>query len=644
MRVPRTSRAAIIAALPLLFASCIEQGAPTELPPTPPSTAAVKWVVISPASATVTPGSTVPLNLSLQDEAGHELTGIDVTWRSTDTSVADVSSAGVVRTKQVGSVDIVASSGRQSAYAVIHVSTAPPPKLTVAVSPTVDTLAVNGTLQLVATVRDEHGGVVTGTQLSWRSSDTTVLAVSATGEATGVAPGYATVVVSTASSSAVAKLVVAEAAPPPPPPPPPPPSAATLYASYSAVSPHWPHIRTMMTDFYYGWTTEERDWATAHYDWAMSGNGAAWRAGNPGVTHYPYTLLWTTLVPGQQSEDLNGVYYSDMRAWYAAHPGYTLETAFLHSGAARDSASRLVVTIWDSKRWVINPSDPGAQAYEVDRYRRIAQNEDGVFIDESASGDILGRVKTAVELPTVDPFESGYTALLGAIKQALGSRYVMINLGEYHTAFDRADAIAAGGAHLEKINNPMFSEMHLRWQWIDDLQGNGVTIDMAPVYSTDYINAHPTLLPAGGLYATSAQRLKMWELASYYMVVRTRPDGLNLALETGWTTPYSPRWLKAQEADIGHPTGARTVLSRGTDPVGQSYTIYTRDFDRALVVVRTQQGWGTQSYLDATAVTVQLPAGEQWLPLLADGTLGEPVTSVRLRNVEAVILIKKSRL
>lgn len=639
MRVPRTSRAAI-AALPLLLASCIERGAPTELPPTPPSASAVKWVVISPASATVTPGSTVPLDLSLQDADGRELTGIDVSWKSTDTSIADVSTSGVVRTKNVGSVNIVASSGTQSAYAVITVSTAPPPKLFVSVSPASDTLTVGGTMQLVATVRDEHGTPTSGATLSWRSSDANVLTVSATGVVTAVAPGYATVVVATESNSATAKLTVAAE----PPPPPPPSSDATLYASYSAVSPHWPHIRTMMTDFYYGWTTTERAWATAHYDWAMSGSTAAWRAGNPGVTHYPYTLLWTTLVPGQQSEDLNGVYYSDMRAWFAGHPGYTLEHAFLHSGAARDSASRLVVSIWDSNRWVINPSDPGAQAYEVDRYRRIAQNEDGVFIDESASGDILGRVKTAVELPTVDPFESGYTALLGAIKQALGSRYVMINLGEYHTAFDRADAIAAGGAHLEKINNPMFSEMHLRWQWIDDLQTAGVAIDMAPVYSTDYINAHPSLLPAGGYYATSAQRLKMWELASYYMVVRTRPDGLNLALETGWTTPYSPRWLKAQEADIGHPTGARTVLTRGTDPVGQSYTIYTREFDRALVVVRTQQGWGTQSYLDATAVTVPLPSGEQWLPLLADGTLGAPVTSVRLRNVEAVILIRKSRL
>jgi hypothetical protein len=35
----------------------------------------------------------------------------------------------------------------------------------------------------------------------------------------------------------------------------------SLFSGYSAVSPHWPHIRTMMTDFYGKWTPNERLWA-----------------------------------------------------------------------------------------------------------------------------------------------------------------------------------------------------------------------------------------------------------------------------------------------------------------------------------------------------------------------------------------------
>ena len=61
---------------------------------------------------------------------------------------------------------------------------------------------------------------------------------------------------------------------------------ASLYTGYSTPSPHWTHITTMMTDYYYAWTTTERAWAGAHYDFAMSGSGAAWRAVNPTVGHY----------------------------------------------------------------------------------------------------------------------------------------------------------------------------------------------------------------------------------------------------------------------------------------------------------------------------------------------------------------------
>ena len=42
-------------------------------------------------------------------------------------------------------------------------------------------------------------------------------------------------------------------------------------------------------------------------------------------------------------------------------------------------------------------------------------------------------------------------------------------------------------------------------------------------------------------------------------------------------------------------------------------------------------------------MTFPLPAGETWLPLHADGTVGAAVTSITLRNSEAVILIKQSK-
>lgn len=80
----------------------------------------------------------------------------------------------------------------------------------------------------------------------------------------------------------------------------------------------------------------------------------------------------------------------------------------------------------------------------------------------------------------------------------------------------------------------------------------------------------------------------------------------------------------------------------GTDPLSNSYILYTRDFGRALVILRLQQGWGAHSYGDGTAITVPLPTGQKWLPLNADGTVGAAVTSRRLRNSEAAITLKGS--
>jgi hypothetical protein len=396
----------------------------------------------------------------------------------------------------------------------------------------------------------------------------------------------------------------------------------------------------MMTDFYYGWTSAERTWAGAHYDFAMSGSGADWKQANAAVTHIPYTLLWSSVIPGQGSDGLRNGYYADMLTWYAAHPQYKLENAFLHvPGAPRDSAHRLVKVLWDTKRWFMNADDPGAVAYTVDRYQRIVQGEDGVFVDESASYPILTFAKQGAEYTSPAP----YVALVAAVKRGIGSKMIMLNTSLYVTDFDYSIATAAGAVHLEQTNVPIASEANRRWDWIERLLNAGVFVDFVSTYSTGEEVKMNGRIP-GGNAGSTAGRLKMWELASYYMVVGTNPDHLALQLENTWESPYSSRWLKAQEANIGHPTDTRKILTRGTDPVGQTYSIYQRDFDRALVLVRPQEGWGTQSYLDQTAVTVPLPAGESWLPLNPDGTLGAPVTSVRLRNVEAAILIKKSRL
>jgi hypothetical protein len=641
-----------------LFA-CSAMEDPSSGTSTPHSLA--KWVLVSPAAPTIAPGQSLALDVEMQDASGRDVTGQPEAWSTSDSSIATVTSSGLVTAHGLGSAKIFIASGLQSAYAIVSVSNTPPAPHWVSVSPATAQVSVRSTVPLFASVTDASNHVVADVPVSWSSSNPALATVDTSGDITGVAPGTLNIIAHVGTNQAITQLRVVAAAtpgsapppppgpvPPPPPPPPPPvsppPSSASLYNDYSATSPHWSHISSMMTDFYYAWNSAERLWAGQHYDYAMSGTGSAWRSANATVGHLPYALEWTVIVPGVHTlPSVTTGYYGDMVAWYQAHTQYNIENAFLHiAGTARDSTHRKVAAIWDSQRWMINPADPGAQLYQVDRFQRIATNESGVFVDE-ASSDMTGHTGGTLEFPVASDFEAPQTAMFAAIKRGLGSKMLMLNTAEYTKPFDRANLVAAGAAHLERLNNALYSGTSQTWQWVESLLDQGVFVDFVTLYASPYVNSIATTFPHGNS-ATPAQRMKMWELASYYMVVPSTPDKLTLQLENQWDVPYSSLWLRAQEANVGHPVAARVLASRGTDPLGQAYVVYSREMDRALVIMRVNQGWGSHSYTDGTAVTIPLPTTDQWVPLNADGTLGSPVTSITLRNVEAAILIKKSRL
>jgi hypothetical protein len=645
MRVPRSTRAALAAAIALAFTACIDTPPITSSADMLPS-ASIGRITVEPATLSIVAGADSSLDVLLEDTDGNPIDGQSVIWVSSDTTVATVDSNGVVRAVKPGQTNVVAIAGTQSAQAVVEVAAKPAArKPTVAVSPATASVVVSKTVTLAATLTDTLGHKVSSPSFTWSSDKPAIATVSSSGVVTGVAAGTAKI---TATSSGVSASATVTVTPPPTPPPSQetsPPGAGSLFTGYSASSPHWTHIRTLITDFYYHWTADERTWAGRHFDAALSGNGDAWRAANPGVTHLPYTLFWTVLTPESSNgkSSISSIYYDDMVQWYAAHSQYRMEDAFLHTSTDKSLATRVKVMIWDSDRYLINPADPGARAYTVDRYLRVVKNEEGVFIDEASTGDVMKRAKLGVELDAAQ-YQAAYTSLLAEMKKAFGSKVIMLNTAEYMGDFDRANAAAAGALHLELFNNPMYGGMPTRWKWVEDLLAMGVKVDLVSPYSAKWMDDHPSQFPKGN-YPTSGQRLNMWVLASYYMVVGPTPDGLFFhPLGPNWDTRFADYWFKGVEANIGHPTGARSVRVKGTDPTGKGYTVYQRDFDRALVLMRPQQGWDNQSYGDATAVEVTLPSGESWLPLFADGTLGAAVTKVKLRNAESLILVKKSKL
>ena len=84
----------------------------------------------------------------------------------------------------------------------------PSPAATVSVSPSSDTLIAGDTLKFAAVVRDANGTVLDQAPVTWQSTDTTVIAVDASGLVSARAAGFASLVASSEGKSGAASLIV----------------------------------------------------------------------------------------------------------------------------------------------------------------------------------------------------------------------------------------------------------------------------------------------------------------------------------------------------------------------------------------------------------------------------------------------------
>ncbi len=158
------------------------------------SPAPVASVTLSPATASITTGQAATFAATVRDASGNVLTGNTITWSSTNTAVATVSSAGIATAVAVGTATIRGTTGGQTGSATLTVTaTTPNPVATVTLSPTSDTVNVGQTVTYTPTLRDASGAVLTGRTIAWTSTNTAVATVSSAGVVTGVGAGTATV-------------------------------------------------------------------------------------------------------------------------------------------------------------------------------------------------------------------------------------------------------------------------------------------------------------------------------------------------------------------------------------------------------------------------------------------------------------------
>lgn len=181
--------------------------------------AAVSAVTVTPSPLAVGVGQVTTLTAVVTDASGNQLLDRVVTWTTSDSTIAKVSSTGVVTPLKVGTATVTATCERKHADVPTTVSTLPPTTAPTASTPTASVasvsvsiassaLTVGQTSQATAVLKDSTGTVITGQTVSWTSSDTTIASVSASGLVTAVKAGSAAITAAAGGKSANVTVVV----------------------------------------------------------------------------------------------------------------------------------------------------------------------------------------------------------------------------------------------------------------------------------------------------------------------------------------------------------------------------------------------------------------------------------------------------
>ncbi len=150
-------------------------------------------------------GDSIQLTAVVKDLKSEEITGASVTWATSSTSVATVSS-GLVTSVADGTATITVTSGSASASASVSVQ-----QLANSITLSSDSLGLGpagDTATVTATVKDEVGSIVSDPSVTWATSDASVATVSSIGLVLAVANGTATITATSGSVSQTATVTV----------------------------------------------------------------------------------------------------------------------------------------------------------------------------------------------------------------------------------------------------------------------------------------------------------------------------------------------------------------------------------------------------------------------------------------------------
>jgi alpha-tubulin suppressor-like RCC1 family protein len=170
-------------------------------------------VTPQPASVTISPtaysftsiGAQRQFSAEVRDAGGTLLPGAQVVWTSTNTSVVQVSTAGLATSAGVGTASIIATAGSAADTAAVQVIQV---AASVVITPDSTGVSAGETVQLTAQARDSVGTPISGATFTWATSDEAIASVTQQGLVEGVGEGVATIEATHAGLTGTARVSV----------------------------------------------------------------------------------------------------------------------------------------------------------------------------------------------------------------------------------------------------------------------------------------------------------------------------------------------------------------------------------------------------------------------------------------------------
>lgn len=159
----------------------------------------VASVVVRVNKNSLLPYETAQASATLADRHGNLLDDRNISWLSSKTDVATISTTGQILAIAPGTTTITAVSEGVSGSSIIDVTFAEVASVTV--TPSHVTMVPVQSMRLIATVRDNRQNVLTNRSLTWTSSNDLVAVVGTDGTVITIAPGTAQI---TATSDGIA--------------------------------------------------------------------------------------------------------------------------------------------------------------------------------------------------------------------------------------------------------------------------------------------------------------------------------------------------------------------------------------------------------------------------------------------------------